>query len=193
MRNYTRYIPNGITMFRLLGAGCLACTVPFSPDFYGVYTFCGITDVLDGLTARALHAESELGSKLDSIGDLLFYSVAGILLLPYLTAHLPALIWCCVGIILMIRLASYGLAAFRYHRFASLHTWGNKLTGAALFSFPYLVQWVSVKTAGGLVAVIALASSAEELLIHMTSKNYDPGRKSLFGKRAEIGKKIDVK
>lgn len=175
-------------MFRLLGAGCLACTVPFSQEFYGVYTFCGITDVLDGFTARVLHAESELGSKLDSIGDLLFYGVAIVLLLPYLEANLPPLIWQCMWLILAIRLFSYSLAAFRYHRLASLHTWGNKLTGAAVFSFPYLVRWVSVKTAGGIVAVIALAASLEELLIHITSKNYNPGRKSLLGKRRSLGK-----
>lgn len=183
MRNYFRYIPNGITMFRLLGAGCLVWTVPFSSDFYGIYTFCGITDVLDGLTARALHAESELGAKLDSIGDLLFYGTAAILLLPFLTANLPMLIWQGVWLILAIRLFSYGLAAFRYHRFASLHTWANKLTGAAVFSFPYLIQWISVKTAGSIVAVIALLSSVEELLIHMTSADYCPERKSLLQRK----------
>ena len=188
MRKMIRNLTNVITLSRLVGAGCLAWTVPFSADFYMIYTFCGITDALDGFLARTMHVESELGSRLDSIGDLLFYGVAVFLMLPFLSVNLPTLVWQGMWLILAIRLVSYGLAAFRYRRFASLHTWGNKLSGAAVFSFPYLIQWISVRTAGSIVIVIALLSSLEELMIHMTAESYCPDRKSIFRKKIEVRK-----
>ena len=40
-----------------------------------IYTFAGLTDVLDGWLARKTGRASEFGARLDSVADLLFYSV----------------------------------------------------------------------------------------------------------------------
>ena len=43
--------------------------------FLVIYTFAGLTDVLDGWLARKTGRASEFGARLDSVADLLFYSV----------------------------------------------------------------------------------------------------------------------
>ena len=66
-------LPNFLTALRIAGAACLLFITPLSPAFFIVYTFCGISDVLDGVIARASHSTTEFGAKLDSAADLLFY------------------------------------------------------------------------------------------------------------------------
>lgn len=57
--------------------------------FFCFYTFAGITDVLDGFIARRTNTESDKGARLDSIADLMFYTVMIIRLFPVLYKVLP--------------------------------------------------------------------------------------------------------
>ena len=66
------YIPNIITALRIAGTFGLIFTKTFSPVFYIVYFFTGITDFFDGFLARRLKVTSEFGAKLDSIADMFF-------------------------------------------------------------------------------------------------------------------------
>ena len=90
--------------------------------FLVIYTFAGLTDVLDGWLARKTGRASEFGARLDSVADLLFYSVLLTRLFPVLYQMLPGVIWYAVSGIVLVRLASYVTAAVKYHRFASLHS-----------------------------------------------------------------------
>ncbi len=69
-----RALPNALSLLRLTGAATLAF-LPVGAGFWAVYLLCGLSDMLDGALARRLKAESELGSKLDSLGDLAFVIV----------------------------------------------------------------------------------------------------------------------
>ena len=51
-------VPNFITCIRILGTIILLFIDPFTTGFYVLYTFCGVTDVLDGLIARKFNAIS---------------------------------------------------------------------------------------------------------------------------------------
>jgi len=99
-------LPNLITSIRILGTFCLLFTKPFTVAFYIIYTISGISDLLDGFVARRLKIESELGAKLDSIADLLFYSISTILILPELYRRLPVIIWYFVALIVLLRVFS---------------------------------------------------------------------------------------
>lgn len=148
--------------------------------FLVVYTFAGLTDVLDGWVARKTGSISEFGAKLDSIADLLFYGILLIRLFPVLYQTLPGEIWYAVSVIVAVRFASYAAAAVRYHRFASLHTWLNKLTGAAVFLLPYVLFSKSCVVYSWTVCILAFAASAEELAIHLLKADYIPDRKSFI-------------
>lgn len=180
MRPNKRMIPNIITALRLVGSICLFFVEPFSPLFFAVYTICGVSDVVDGTVARLLDCESEFGAKLDSVSDMTFYSAMIIRIFPVLLENVPLAIWL-VGIsIVILRVISYIVAAIKYRRFASIHSYGNKLTGAAVFAIPYLSGLFPIEYVCAAVCVVALAATCEELTIHLISKKYDPEMKSLL-------------
>lgn len=172
---------NCITSLRIVGTVCMLFTVPFSKGFYVLYTFSGITDVLDGAVARLTGMASSFGAKLDSIADLLFYTVMMIKILPYLWANLPIWIWYFVAAILIARIITYTVAAKKYGQFASLHTYGNKLTGVAVFAIPYFIVVDNIALGGCIcVCVIAALAAMEELVMHINNENYDLHRKSII-------------
>lgn len=174
-------IANCITSLRLIGAIILIFTKTFSMPFYIIYTICGVSDVLDGTIARMTGSASDFGSKLDSVSDLTFYTIMMLKVLPRLIEILPLSVWIIVGIILGLRVASYVTAAVKYKKFASLHTYLNKLTGAAVFSVPYLfmLQPYTIVLCIA-VAIIGAISTAEELLMHLMSTDYDSSAHTIF-------------
>lgn len=178
-------IPNCLTMFRIAGGGSLCFITPLCREFYVVYTLCGISDVLDGWIARLTNSVSDFGSRLDSIADLLLYTVLIVKLLPRLLQRLPGWIWYLAALALAVRLCAYWVAFCKYACFASQHTWGNKMTGLSIFLLPYLLGSTLLQPYALGVCTLALFSSAEELMIHLQSRTYHPERKALLGWKEE--------
>jgi CDP-diacylglycerol--glycerol-3-phosphate 3-phosphatidyltransferase len=128
----------------------------------------GLTDVLDGYTARKLNAKSTLGAKLDSIGDFVFY----ILLIAYLaTQHkeivMPYLLF--VIIIFLFRIINIVFGFIKYKQLIMIHTIANKLTGFLVFLLPVII-WFEQKELLLTVLIIAFLSPIEEFLIILRSK-----------------------
>ena len=98
---------NYITVLRMAGSIALFFLQPMSVAFYIVYLVAGLTDALDGWLARKTNSATDLGAKLDSIADLMFYSAMVITMFPVLLERLPLYMWC-IGIsIFVVRLISY--------------------------------------------------------------------------------------
>lgn len=171
---------NFITSLRIAGTIILLFLKPLSTPFYITYTLTGVTDVLDGFVARKTGTASETGAKLDSVADILFYGVTLTKLLRYITVHMPKQIWWFVCIVLFIRLCTYLTAAVKYRRFASLHTYLNKVTGASVFLIPYFLKTPFSVPYCYTVCIIGGLSSLEELIIHLTAENYNSAKKSIF-------------
>lgn len=167
---YIKMIPNIITLMRILGTFLILFIKPLTASFYAVYTLTGITDILDGFVARKFNLTSNFGAKLDSVADLFFYSVMMVKILPVLYALLPHYIWYGVGIAILIRLLSYGVAAIKFHQFASTHSRLNKLTGLAVFCIPFVLLLPYRAALCGFVCCIAIISSTHELFIHIIKK-----------------------
>lgn len=163
---------DAVTVLRMVGTLGLAFLNPGTLWFFAVYTITGLTDVLDGWLARKTGTESDFGAKLDSIADLLFYTIMLIRLFPVMWEEFPVQIWYAVAGILLVRLAAYFIAAIKYHRFASLHTRLNKLTGGAIFLLPYILAISTGVVYSWTVCALASAASLEELAIHLRQKCY---------------------
>lgn len=159
-----------ITSLRIV----LSLFLPFLPlgstGFFTAYTFAGLTDALDGWLARKTGTASEFGARLDSIADLLFYGILLLRLFPVFWQTLPMAMWFFVAAIVLIRLAVYTAAAVRYHQFASLHTWLNKLTGVGVFLLPYVFSVSTGIAYCWIVCILALVAALEELAIHLSRK-----------------------
>ena len=174
-------IPNCITSLRILGTLVLLFIIPLTPVFFIIYTLCGLTDVLDGWIARHTNSVSSIGSRLDSIADILLYAVSIIKILPILWRILPSWIWYIVGGIVLLRIASYITAAIKFHRFSSMHTKMNKISGAAVFLIPYSLLVVNFVTPYCMiVCAIAAIATVQELTLHLCRKNYQENQKGLL-------------
>lgn len=178
-----RYIPNTLTILRIIGTVIMLFLSPISIPFYIVYTLSGISDVLDGVIARKANCTSNLGSVLDSIADMLFYAVMLYCMMPLLIESVPTVIWYWIVIILVIRLGAYTVAAIKFHCFASIHTYFNKATGLTLFLAPYALMTSYFDIYCVVICVVATLACIEELIIHISSNEYEPTRQSILLKK----------
>lgn len=175
-----------VTSVRIIASLLLLFLPLSSARFIAVYTITGLTDALDGWLARKTGTASDFGARLDSVADLLFYGIVLFRLIPVLWQLLPMEIWYVVAAVLLVRLAAYITAAVKYHQFASLHTWLNKLTGAAIFLLPYVLAASTGIAYSWVICILAFAASAEELMIHFCCGEYRADIKSIFQREKEI-------
>ncbi len=174
-------VPNCITSLRIIGTFIMIFTTIFSREFYIVYTICGVTDVLDGFVARITKKTTEFGAKLDSVADLFFYGTMLFKLLPEMLSAMPNAMPVMIASLVALRVCSYLIAAFRYKKFASLHTYMNKASGFSCFVMPYLI-WMNVpeNIVYSIVYGIAVVAGLEELLIHSSAQNYTRGNRTVI-------------
>ena len=133
-------IANIITITRIFGTICMLFFDVPSKWFYIAYVYSGLSDVLDGFFARRLKIESDLGRKLDSISDLLFYTTMMFKIWPYLQEYLPTYIWAIIWVTLVIRVFLYLYFTIKNNTLLSSHNALNKITGALMFALPFLIK-----------------------------------------------------
>ena len=164
-------IPNFITSLRIVGAIVLLFIEPFTIKFYIIYSFTGFTDAIDGFTARKLNQVSVFGSKLDSISDLIFYSILGIKIFPTLLISLPKVIWYVVIFILILRISIYLYVAIKNKELASNHTYLNKATGLLIFGLPYIMLSDLYEAYSWMIAGVALVAAIQEFSFVLLKKD----------------------
>lgn len=175
-----------ITFLRIAGAIILLFLKMFSAEFFIIYVLTGLTDALDGWISRKTDSAGDFGAKLDSVADLLFYSVILVRIFPTLWERLPAGIWYAVAVIVTVRLSSYIVTWVKFRLFAALHTYLNKLTGIAVFLIPLLLNTDYGTVFCWAVSAISAAASLEELAIHLRSQDCRPNVKSIFCKQKTV-------
>ena len=88
-----------------------------SPAFYALYLAAGFSDMIDGAVARKTGAVSELGSRLDTIADVVFTAVCLIRLLPVL--DIPAWLYTWIAVIAVIKLLNIAVGYLKQKQFPS--------------------------------------------------------------------------
>lgn len=164
------YIADIITLTRIIGSIDLLSTKVFTKEFFVIYTYCGISDALDGFVARKLKTESKLGSVLDSISDLIFYSMLFYKIWPTLKDVLPAFFFTIIWTIFGIRVSCYAYVYAKEKKFASEHFKLNKITGLMLFVLPYIVKTDFFVYYAAIVCLVAFIAAIYEYRFHLTGK-----------------------
>ena len=144
-------------------------TKSLSSLFFAIYTLCGLSDAVDGYVARKTGTSSEFGKKLDSVADLLFYFVMFIKVFRPLVTQLTPFLWSIAICVLTVRLFTYLMVAVKHKRFASLHTYANKITGIVIFSVPYFLVYKLGVAICSVLAIVSSYAAVEELIIHLRS------------------------
>jgi CDP-diacylglycerol--glycerol-3-phosphate 3-phosphatidyltransferase/cardiolipin synthase len=158
LMNLAPTVPSGFSLLRLL----IGLAFPLIPSEWRLWAVvvAAITDAIDGLIARWLHAESSVGQMLDPIADKVFVLMLGGTLFVEGAIH-P--LWV-LGIILrdIAVLAGVGVTAWRGHweRYLAMKpSWLGKCTTAAQFALLIvLVAWGDAPV--WLLTAITLLSAA---------------------------------
>lgn len=171
-------IPNFISVSRIFFSLALILVKPLSSTFYIIYIICGFSDIMDGFIARKTGTTSVFGAKLDSVADMIMIGVLLFLLYPIINPKIEIII--CVILICTIRLIAMIVALKKYKTFASIHTYGNKITGIILFLFPILIPYIQTTILMYVICIVASISAIEELIIQLTSHELQLNKQSIF-------------
>ena len=151
---------NLVTTVRILCSVALLFCAALSPWFYALYITAGVSDMVDGWVARKTNTVSDLGSKLDTVADIIFVSVCLVKLLPVL--HLPVWIYVWVGLIACIKVFNIVYSYVVRKQFLTDHNILNKVTGALLFLLPLTLSVIDVKYSAAMVCAVATVAGIQE-------------------------------
>ncbi|MCL2106665.1 MAG: CDP-alcohol phosphatidyltransferase family protein [Oscillospiraceae bacterium] len=156
-----QHIPNILSAGRILLSPLLLIpAVVYRPAIYlPLYIIIFSTDILDGKIARRLHLESELGAKLDSIGDFLFFACAlGSVAVSPLVIERRVLICIAIFFGLHFLIAFVTFIKFKAIHF-TMHTYFAKLDELALaliIPIPFIMGRISFPVLAAYVGFTAL-------------------------------------
>lgn len=153
-------VPNIISVSRGVAAVAMLFFPVFSHGFWVLYCWGGISDMIDGTIAKKLNAESELGSRIDSVADLAFVICSAIMILP--SVHLPVWIWLWVVAIGSVKLAGIIIGSCRQRKLTIPHSTSNRLTGILLFCLPFALIPFDALIPAVIVCAMATASLVED-------------------------------
>ena len=151
-----------ITVSRILFSLCLLPLSPSSGLFAAFYLLCGVSDVLDGHTARKLHTESRAGERLDSIADLCFAAVYAVKILPLLGLPGWVLVW--TAGIAAVKIFGMIKRSKKERIFRIPHSAANKLTGLLLFLLPAAARLADIQYGAAIICAAATFAATEDLL-----------------------------
>ncbi|GIN61411.1 CDP-alcohol phosphatidyltransferase [Robertmurraya siralis] len=175
-------LPNILSCLRIILSVTLLFLCQSSFLFFVVYLLCGLSDVVDGYLARLLNAETILGSKLDSLGDFVFYIVWVFVMVRMASNEIMFQLGLCFMTILIMRLGNLLVTKMKFRQWSIIHTFGNKGTGVFLFLFlpaVIILGNISSWTIFILFAVAMLATVEETILLWRLTA-YNPNIKSLL-------------
>lgn len=151
---------NIITCIRIVLSAALLFCPALSPAFYMLYIAAGSTDMIDGAVARKTGTVSKLGSRLDTIADIVFTGVCLIKLLPVL--DVPAWLYIWISVIAIIKLINIAMGYIRQKEFVAVHSFINKVTGGLLFIFPLTLAFIDPEYSAAFVCAVATIAAVYE-------------------------------
>jgi predicted Zn-dependent protease/phosphatidylglycerophosphate synthase len=131
-------IPNVLSLFRIVAGPILLGLAwkGYREAFTIVFGLALLSDAVDGFLARRLHATTELGARLDSIGDMVITAMLPLsvfwLLPELIREEMPFIVTAMVSYLL-----PSAVGVLRFGRLTSYHTYGAKFcavtVGLSLF------------------------------------------------------------
>jgi len=176
-------VPNAISFARLLAVPCMVFCAVTGKERLFAWIILGslVSDILDGLVARAFHCESRFGAILDGMADMGMYlsAVTGLF-----TFHLDFIIEKKIAIGLILLFYSIEkMKTFYHHRkfFNAFHTYCSKATaylqGAFVVTlfFRGFVSWLFYPA-----MIVGILANIEEMLLTSFVKEYAHDVKGLY-------------
>ncbi|WP_101772283.1 CDP-alcohol phosphatidyltransferase family protein [Peptostreptococcus faecalis] len=155
-----KQLANIISFSRIVAAFVLIFTETFTIEFFVVYFYCGVTDIIDGIVARKMHIESNLGVKIDGVADMIFVTVSLYKILPSL--HISHKIWIWIGFITLVKVSNFLYGYINYNHLITVHSTANKFTGFLLFLTPFVLSFIKIEYLSIFLCFTATLSAIQE-------------------------------
>jgi len=184
-----KYIPNALSITRILLCIPLAILTPFSTLYIVLFVLAAITDTFDGQLARRIKdGKSELGATLDSIADVCLVGVIVFAIMPKM--QIWGWLWIAYICVLSLKVTvSTGIGFIRFKEVISLHTITFKVLVTFIFCYPLLYYFIGagliINVYSTVLISCALLVVIEEILIISLLKKPARNIKSIFAVRAE--------
>ncbi|MDR0699260.1 MAG: CDP-alcohol phosphatidyltransferase family protein [Tannerella sp.] len=151
MKGIIRHIPNTLTCISL-SFGFYASILGLSGNYYGAtiaILLAAMFDFSDGLAARLLKANSDMGRELDSLSDIISFGVApGMMLFGFLDNLLHSLSWDNSLFCKIFLLPAFAIPVFSALRLAKFNLDVRQKTSFIGLPVPaHAILWSSVVTA----------------------------------------------
>lgn len=159
-------LPNLLTCFRFFSAPAMLffAWVGNGELFLLLLAFTFLSDVLDGLAARLLDQESELGVSLDSWADFLVYITIAVSVWWLWPEVIKRELWFVV-ITILSYLLPVAVGLYKFHAATSYHTWLVKSAVASMGISLFLLFIFEIAWPFRFAALICLVSAVEEIAI----------------------------
>jgi CDP-diacylglycerol--glycerol-3-phosphate 3-phosphatidyltransferase len=154
-----RSVPNILSILRMALSPALLLLTDNIPLFVCAYIGIGLSDILDGFIARKFRAETNLGAKLDSIADAVFFITLLLVLSTWFTAVLMAYRGFIIAII-AVRLGNILITKIKFKKIIFIHTVANKLSGFLVFTMPLVLLYTKNPFYIKAVLIFLIASAA---------------------------------
>lgn len=175
-------IPNFLSLYRLLSFPVLLWLIYTDKESLFAVLLCInlVTDILDGLIARAFKLQTEFGARLDSLADYGTYILAFSGIYAFKSEDMGeymAYLWIFVGLLISYNIISQ----IKFQKFPSLHLYSTKIGGYAQGIFFFMLFAYGFQPALFFMAMlIGYYSSIEEIAVLLLLKKMRSNAKGLY-------------
>lgn len=191
MKNFrlVKYIPNALSVLRILLSVYLLFIARQPLLFTVIYLIIGATDVFDGKIARRFHVTSELGSKLDAVGDSMLFGAGLVCMLFLADLRKDSWLKCLISLLPAIayKLANVAVTHARFGEWNMMHTHLNRSVFVGVY-FLVPVFLLMGELNFGIVLGFSIAiclACFEETVTLARMETYDVNHRGIVGEKIE--------
>jgi len=185
-----KYVPNTLSILRIVLSLALLylAHIDLRLTFVAVYLFVGATDVFDGKIARRYQVESDLGSKLDAIGDSMLFGAAAISVLFLANLDFaPSALFCFFVLLpgILYKLINVAVTRRRFGQWNMMHTLFNRVVFVSIFFVVpifMLMREINYLVILGMSLAMCLAC-LEETITLMRMDEYTVNHNGILGEK----------
>jgi len=177
-----RHIPNILSLLRIPFSIALLFLAKYPYWFLASYIVAGVLDGIDGILARRYNWTSELGAKMDSIGDAVFLVCA--ITASILTLDFHFELYTIIGLVTLIvlRLGNMVFTKSKFGKFAYIHSELVKRSTIPVFLLiPICIMRKELLNLPlFILGLFVILASVEETWILAVMEEYDINMKSIY-------------
>lgn len=151
-----------------------------SPLFICFYTMSVLYLVIERLFVKTLNLETEERIKMHGVAEFIFTIIMLVKLLKFVLVYIPEEDFAIIIAVGFLKTIAGFIGIAKFHHRVIIRTILQKIMGAVLYVFPYILMLLHVRIACILLCVIAGFSAVEEIICVILMKKFNPNVKSVF-------------